>query len=245
MIPIKTNRSYTLIVTLLLILSPFINSKAQIPAPDKSESPYFFVITNEDKNALLPLKSTSATVNISGVIADVGITQEYKNESETALEAIYIFPASTRAAIYHMVMTIGERTIIARIAEKEQARQDYEDAKEQGKTASLLEQQRPNVFQMNVANIMPGDEIKVEMKYTEMLVPEEGVYSFIYPTVVGPRYSNSKDLADMGNNWVSNPYTPEGIQPLYNFDIDISLNAGMPLRDIGSPWLCFCGKRNF
>ena len=130
----------------------------------------------------LPLESTAAEVSIAGVIVDVKVTQVYKNTGKQAIEAIYVFPASTKASVYGMKMTIGERTIIARIQEK--ARQEYEQAKQEGKSASLLEQQRPNVFQMNVANIMPGDLIKVGLSYTELLVPTECVYEFSYPTVV-------------------------------------------------------------
>jgi Ca-activated chloride channel family protein len=90
-----------------------------------------------------------------------------------------------------MKMTIGQRTIVAKINKREEARKEYEQAKKAGKSASLLEQQRPNVFQMNVANIMPGDLIKVELNYTELITPEDGVYEFVYPTVVGPRYRTS------------------------------------------------------
>lgn len=200
---------------------------------DKTLSPYFFVKSDNPETDQLPLKSTSANVEIAGVIANVKVTQVYKNEGEKALEAIYIFPASTRAAVYDMKMTIGERTIQAIVMEREQARQDYEKAKQQGKSASLLEQQRPNVFQMNVANIMPGDEIKVELFYTELLVPEKGVYEFVYPTVVGPRYSNkSEDTASASDKWVANPYTTEGVKPMYTFDLQVKLNAGMPVKDI-------------
>ena len=81
------------------------------------------------------------------------MTQVYKNEGQKPLEAIYVFPASTRAAVYGMKMTIGERVIQAKISKREDARREYEQARDQGKSASLLEQQRPNVFQMNVANI--------------------------------------------------------------------------------------------
>ena len=122
------------------------------------------------------------------------VTQVYKNDGKKPLEAIYIFPASTRAAVYGMKMTIGKRVIEAKIKKRDEARREYEQARDAGKNASLLEQQRPNVFQMNVANIMPGDEIKVELKYTELLVPTDRVYEFVYPTVVGPRYSNAKSV---------------------------------------------------
>ncbi len=153
---------------------------------DRTLSPYFFVKSDDASVDQLPLKETSARVSISGVIADVTVTQVYRNQGTKALEAVYVFPASTRAAVYGMRMTIGNRVIEARIAKREAARLAYEQARDQGKSASLLEQQRPNVFQMNVANILPGDEVKVELKYTESLVPTEGVYEFVYPTVVGP-----------------------------------------------------------
>ncbi len=199
---------------------------------DKTLSPYF-VIVGEGETEMLPLLSTSAEVDIAGVIADVTVTQVYKNDGEDPIEAIYVFPASTRAAVYGMEMRIGERTIVAEIKEREQARQEYEDAKAEGKSASLLEQQRPNVFQMNVANIMPGDRIEVELKYTELLVPEDGVYSFIYPTVVGPRYSETQaeDATDR-DKWIANPFLEEGTMPTYDFDIDVNISAGLTIADI-------------
>ena len=128
---------------------------------DKTLSPYFFIKSDDPETDRLPLKSTTARVDIAGVIADVAVTQVYKNDGRKPLEAIYIFPASTKAAVYGMKMTIGERVIIADIRKRDDARKAYEQAKQDGKSASLLEQQRPNVFQMNVANILPGDVITV------------------------------------------------------------------------------------
>ncbi|MGA1868351.1 MAG: VIT domain-containing protein [bacterium] len=200
---------------------------------DKTLSPYFFVKSDDSAIDQLPLKSTSAKVNIAGVIADVVVSQVYKNEGEYPLEAIYVFPASTRAAVYGMKMTIGERTIVAEIQRKEEARESYEKAKQEGKSASLLEQQRPNVFQMNVANIMPNDEIKVELSYTELLIPTDNTYEFVYPTVVGPRYSDTPAaMAEPTERWVENPYLHEGEAPPYTFDIQITLSTGLPLQHV-------------
>jgi Ca-activated chloride channel family protein len=203
---------------------------------DRTLSPYFFVKSDDPQVDALPLRSTSALVNVSGVIADVQVTQIYKNEGMKPLEAIYVFPASTKAAVYGMKMTIGERVVLARISKREDARREYEQAREQGRSASLLEQQRPNVFQMNVANIMPGDEIKVELKYTELLVPTNKVYEFVYPTVVGPRYSNpSSETASPSHPWVRNPYLHQGERPPYTFDITVGLAAGLPIRELECP----------
>ncbi len=200
---------------------------------DRTLSPYFFVNSDNPDADRLPLKSTKASVNIAGVIADVLVTQVYKNDGRKPLEAVYVFPASTRAAVYGMKMTIGKRVIEAKIKKRDEARREYEQARDAGKNASLLEQKRPNVFQMNVANIMPGDEIKVELRYTELLVPTDHVYEFIYPTVVGPRYSNQKAAgASPSERWVENPYLHQGELSATTFDIDVAINAGMPIKDL-------------
>ncbi len=207
-------------------------------AQDASLSPYFLVKSDNPNTDQLPLLLTSANVNIAGVIADVTVTQVYKNEGTRPIEAIYVFPGSTRAAVYGMTMTIGDRRIVAKIKEKEQARQQYEAAKREGKTASLLEQKRPNVFQMNVANILPGDNISVELKYTELLVPTDGTYEFVYPTVVGPRYTNQSAAAPGADTWTANPHLPEKSQaeltadPPYLFDITTRISTGIPLQQV-------------
>jgi Ca-activated chloride channel family protein len=233
----KKNNGKKMLKGILILMS----LQAGIPActqqetgADKTLSPYFVVLGNDEQTDRLPLKSTTAEVNIAGVIADVKIRQTYKNEGKNVLEAIYVFPASARAAVYDMKMTIGEREIIAIVMEKQAARQTYEEAKQQGKTASLLEQMRPNVFQMNVANILPGDVIEVELSYTEMLVPVNSVYEFVFPTVVGPRYSNQTAEENPADQWIANPYTEEGIKPAYSFNIKTNISAGMPIKDIRS-----------
>jgi Ca-activated chloride channel family protein len=199
---------------------------------EKTLSPYFFVKSDDPGVDQLPLKSTSVDAKVVGVIADVIVVQVYKNEGKKPLEAIYIFPASTRAAVYGMKMTIGKRTIIAKIQERGEARRQYEEAKQQGKSTSLLEQQRPNVFQMNVANILPGDVIQVELKYTELLVPTNGTYEFVYPTVVGPRYPNQpSETALPSEKWVENPYFRQGESPTYTFDIAVNLATGLPIQN--------------
>ena len=199
----------------------------------KTLSPYFFIRSDDPETDKMPLKSTSAEVNIAGVIADVTVKQVYVNEGMNTLEAIYIFPGSSKAAVYGMTMKIGDRMIKAKIKEKEAARVEYETARKEGKTATLLEQKRPNVFQMNVANILSGDTIEVELFYTEMLESLDGIYQFVYPAVVGPRYSETPDTETNKNeNWVNNPYLHQGDSPPYTFNLKINVNTGMPIQKI-------------
>ena len=232
----KRSRKIIEFTLLVLLLTLTVTNAQETETSDQTLSPYFFIKSDDPETDRLPLKSTQVKVNIAGVIADVRVSQVYKNEGQKPLEAIYVFPASTRAAVYGMKMSIGERTIIAKVREREQARREYEKARQAGQSVSLLEQQRPNVFQMNVANILPGDIIKVELQYTELLVPTSGAYEFVYPTVVGPRYSNQPSVtAPASEKWIENPYLHQNVPPTYEFGITASISSGLSIHEVLCP----------
>lgn len=223
-------------------LLPLLAYEASSPseACEKTLSPYFMITSGYEAESeameLFPLEETKVDAVISGVIADVTVRQTYRNTGKSPIGAVYVFPASTRAAVHALRMTIGARTIEAVVKERTEARKTFEDARKAGKSASLLEQQRPNVFQMNVANILPGDRIEVELQYAEMLVPEHGTYTFVYPTVVGPRYSNRLAAAAPAmHRWVSSPFLGKGAPPVSRLRIAVALESGLPLKDVGSP----------
>ena len=225
--------------TLLLLCPIFLSidgfSQETEETEDKTVSPFFYIECTDSTVDALPLKSTNVYVNISGVIADATIRQRYINTGGKPLEATYVFPLSTKAAVYYLKMYIGDRIITAVVKEKEQAQQEYEEAIKNGQTATLLEQQRPNVVQMKVGNIMPADTIDIEIKYTELLTSVEGIYEFVYPTVVGPRYF-SPTTSDAGDStWVEIPYTHEGELPKHTFDIKVRVNGGVPISGISCP----------
>jgi Ca-activated chloride channel family protein len=206
------------------------------PIEDKSLSPYFAIENADPSIDPLPLASTNVKVRVLGVIAEVVVTQQYRNEGQVPLEARYVFPASTRAAVHAMNARIGDRLVTADIREKETARAEYAAAKREGRTAVLLEQQRENVFQMNVGNILPGDDVRVELSYTELLVPVDGVYRFVYPTVVGPRYNGPPGQeSHRPERWISMPYLRDGIAPQTSFALTVDLETPVPLRYIDSP----------
>ena len=203
---------------------------------DKTLSPYFFVEGGDPALDRLPLKDTRVDVAISGVIADVTVRQVYQNHGTRPLHARYVFPASTRAAVYGLTMTVGNVRTVAKIRERQQAQREFDTAKREGKSASLLEQSRANVFSMKVANVLPGDTIAVELKYTELLVPTDGVYEFVYPTVVGPRYSEQRESnASADDAFVKAPYTHEGEAPRSEFHLAGVVSTGVPVRELSSP----------
>ena len=228
----------------LVVLAPRVQAQDGA-APAKAESPYFFVKGAQPGVDALPLKSTDVQVNISGVIADVVVTQRYKNEGTVPIEARYLFPGSTRAAVHGLNVRIADRLVTAQIREKQQAKVEYEAAKKEGKTAALLEQHRPNVFQMNVANILPGEDVQVELRYNELLVPTGGNYQFVFPTVVGPRYAGTTSNAPTETTtgqplahaaaFLAQPVLKQGEASQSAFNLKVNLASPIGIQEIRSP----------
>lgn len=200
---------------------------------DSTLAPYFMIKGMDSSADRFPLKATNVTVNINGIIAETYVTQTYTNEGKNPINARYVFPASSDVTVHGMQMEIGNQVVTAQIKEREEAKQEFEQAKNEGKSASLLEEQRPNVFTMDVANIMPGDTANIELHYTELITPSEGIYEFVFPTVVGPRYmSSSEDASDDHNNFVGTPYLPDGKTPEAKYNITINLSTGVPITEL-------------
>ena len=229
----------------LVLLTPPARAQQPVDTAHKAESPYFFVQGAQAGVDALPLKSTEVRVDISGVITDVVVTQRYKNEGTQPIEAKYIFPGSTQAAVHGLNVRIGDRLVVAQIREKKQAQVDYDSAKKEGKTAALLEQHRPNVFQMNVANILPGDEVQVQLRYNELLAPTEGKYQFVFPTVVGPRYAGTAHQAASATTsgqplahaqgFPAQPVLRAGQPSTSAFNLQVNLSSPIGIQEIRSP----------
>ncbi len=137
----------------------------------------------------VPLKHTDVGARIDGYVSTVRVTQQFENPFSQTIEAVYVFPLPEDAAVSDFVMTIGDRRIRGVIREREEARQVYEQARRQGHAASLLTQERPNIFTQHVANIEPGRGIDVTMTYFSTLAYHDGWFEFVFPMVVGPRFN--------------------------------------------------------
>jgi Ca-activated chloride channel family protein len=200
------------------------NAQAAYQKNNPSESPYFLLREPAD----FSLQSTLVTVEVDGIMANVTVTQTYLNNNSPINEAVYVFAGSTRAAVHALDIRIGEREIQSKVKERDLARSEYEQAKKKGLMSGLLEEQRPNVFQMNVANILPGDEVKVVMRYTEWLEVREGWYAFVYPGIVGPRYTTQSE------GWVEQAVA-QLQQPPSHFNITASIKAGVAISQLNCP----------
>jgi Ca-activated chloride channel family protein len=162
--------------------------RAQGPEDETPGSGAMLAQIKEEK-VPLPLKHTDVKGRVCGYITTVEVTQQFQNPFGEKIEAVYVFPLPQNAAVNEFVMVVGERRIRGIIRERQEAEQIYAEARRQGYVASLLTQERPNIFTQKVANIEPGKQIDVNIKYFNTLAYADGWYEFTFPMVVGPRFN--------------------------------------------------------
>ncbi len=193
-----------------------------------------------------PLEHTSVEAEITGMLARVEVTQRFGNPYDEPIEAVYVFPLPDNSAVNDMVMRVGAKTIRAVMQTRAEARETYEAARAAGQRASLLEQERPNIFTQSVANIMPGDRIEVTLTYVQDLKYDHGAYEFNFPMVVGPRYIPGAPLAgpSSGDGWapdtnrapdasrITPPVLTPGNRSGHDISLHVRLNAMVPIQDL-------------
>ena len=214
------------------------------PEYDTPGSGAMLVEKGEEK-VPLPLKHTDVRGRVCGYIATVEVTQQFHNPFSEKIEAVYVFPLPQNAAINEFVMVIGERRIRGIIRERQEAEEIYREARRQGHVASLLTQERPNIFTQKVANIEPGKEIDVNIKYFNTLAYVDGWYEFVFPMVVGPRFNppgftDGVGAVGRGKHGLSGQKTEvQYLKPHERSGHDISLaidiDAGVRIEEIACP----------
>ena len=197
----------------------------------------------------VPLKHTGIKTEISGFVARIEVTQEFENVLPDAVEAVYVFPLPHDSAVDGMTMTVGEREIRAVIKERDEARKIYEQARNTGHTAALLDQERPNIFTQSVTNIPPNGTVQIKLSVLELLKYEAGTYEFAFPLVVGPRYipGNPTSAGDHGTmpnsdqvpdaSRISPPVAgvhTDDATAGHDVSMEVNLAAGVPVGDVES-----------
>lgn len=155
-------------------------------------------VQSEENASPLPLEHTDVNATVDGYIATVEVAQRFHNPYDEKIEAVYVFPLPQNAAVNDFLMIIGDRKIRGMIREREEAQRVYREAKRQGYVASLLTQERPNIFTQSVANIEPGESIDLHIKYFHTLAYVDGWYEFVFPMVVGPRFNPPGSVDGVG-----------------------------------------------
>jgi len=195
----------------------------------------------QEKEIPLPLKHTDVKGQISGYIATVEVTQQFGNPYDEKIEAVYVFPLPQNAAINEFIMVVGERKIRGIIRERQEAERIYKEARDQGHVASLLTQERPNIFTQKVANIEPGKKIDVNIKYFNTLAYVDGWYEFVFPMVVGPRFNPpgftdgvgavARGKAGISGQKTEVQYLKPGERSGHDISLTVDINAGVAIEE--------------
>ncbi len=201
------------------------------PTPEKD------VAAESTKTPQLPLRRIEYRTVVSGLMAQVRCVQEYQNDAAHSVEAVYVFPLPEEASITGCVMQIGERKVEAVLKGRQEARQEYDEAVAAGHHGALLEQERPNIFTMNVGGIEPGEEITVQIDYVQRVMWQDSGGRFRVPLVVAPRFiPGTPTTENKGDGWSpdtdevpdASRITPvvakEGVS--YTAEVNVSLSAG-------------------
>lgn len=182
----------------------------------------------------IPLKHTALRAGIIGPLCHVQVKQTFHNTHTRPVEAIYVFPLPEDAAVSHLTLQIGERTITGAIREREQAQHDYAQARDTGLGAALLEQERPNIFTVSVANIQPDEKVQVVLEFYDQVPYENDAFECVLPTVVLPRYVPEDPTATPDAGRLTTPLLPEGQRDGHTLSIHVELDVGK-LTSISSP----------
>ena len=175
--------------------------------------------------------NTKVSMNITGIINRVKVKQTFKNPDNYWTEGTYLFPLPENAAVDGLKMIIGQSIIIGEIKEKVEAKKIYEQAKKEGKKATLVKQNRPNLFTANVSNIPPLGEITIEIEYQQKVSYDNEEFAVTFPMVAPQKFFHNKanknlvQAVENKNNLVQRPV-----------DIDVSLKAGFEINNIESPY---------
>ena len=238
-------RSWFWILALLLVLQALPGPVSADEATPGAAQAGSLLWRMEQGYATATTLNTDVRMDISGLVARVKVRQEFRNEGGDWVEGIYVFPLPDKAAVDRMRLHIGDRFIEGEIREKEQAKKEYEQAKQSGKKASLVQQQRANLFTTSVANVAPGELVVVEIEYLEDIRYEDGRFSIRFPMTLTPRYIPGQALPDkQGNGWSADTdqvadaslITPPQLSRSTDHKISLTadVNAGMPLEIIAS-----------
>lgn len=191
--------------------------KGRVPSRSMNEERVTQGTLRTSTGLVLPLERTEVEAKVSGPVATVRVRQVFRNTSAVPIEAVYLFPLPHEASVFEMVMRIGGRTVRGVVKEKEEAKRAYERARSEGRAATLLEQDRPNLFTLSAANVPPGETIEVTLAYQERLAFDDGEWRFVFPMVAPERYApgapagragGTSEVPDLGR--VRPPSVPTG-----------------------------------
>ncbi|WP_308368535.1 MULTISPECIES: VIT domain-containing protein [unclassified Microbulbifer] len=194
----KRSRWLLFLVTALAVFIAAVGARAEqaVTLDDVESGDLLFNSAEQGRYTPAVHLASHARIEVRGLVAEVQLEQAFANRSDQWQEAVYVLPLPEQAAVNGLEIQVGERRIVGKVREREQAAQIYKAARAAGKRAALLEQQRPNLFTNKVANIAPGETIRVHIRYLQPVAYDSGTFSLRLPTTLTPRYIPGKVIED-------------------------------------------------
>ena len=188
---------------------------------------------------------TDIDIEVTGLLAYTLIRQQFLNDSGDWAEGRYVFPLPDDVAVESLRVVVGDRLIEGEIQERQQARITYEKARAEGRIASLVEQERANLFSTRIANIAPGELVEVQIGFRQRVDYRHGEFRLRFPLSMATPYVPNgaardeagspagRGLADDAEGLPNSPrLEPPLVGPLASTNpvsLRVELNAGMPL----------------
>jgi Ca-activated chloride channel family protein len=250
-VPRSIHLFFTLVIALVAAfarpaLSHTPEDGSAVQRPRDAESGRLFFRDDDQSTTPAPLLHTDVRIAVSGMVARSIVKQQFHNTGAGWVEGVYVFPLPKDSAVDRLRLTIGERVIVGRIEERQQAQRTYQQARAQGQRAGLVEQERPNIFTTSVANIGPGEKVTVEIEYQESLRYDQGRFALRFPLVVGPRYIPGEAVRVASTGWapvttevpdahrITPPVQHPSEGPINPVTIQVEIDAGLKLAAIES-----------
>lgn len=187
----------------------------------------------DGREAVAATHALDVRIEVNGLVAEARVTQRFRNDGREFLQGEYLLPLPEGAAVHALTLRIGERTIEGEIREREQARAEFAAAASAGQRTSLVEQQQANLFRTAVANVAPGEEVSVEVRYWQRVRFRDGRFELAFPLTYTPRYDVGVGVATSQSD-PRDDGTPESFGAGPATTLKVALHPGLPVQAVES-----------
>ena len=205
-------------------------------AEPQSECGLCFADVADGSRVVLPLESTEVVLDVQPGLMEAAVTQTFTNRTDTALEATYLYPLPPDATVTEFELRFRDRVVRSVVREKQQARVEYAAAKAEGKKAALLEQRDPSLFSTAVANFLPGETVKVVVRFIQPVALTAAGAEIRFPMTTGVKYFPADATPGKPGNAAPTPPKVDAaavaVHHYYAYDIEV---RGFPAGTITSP----------
>lgn len=180
-------------------------------------------LKSRDDDETVALQSVHAQGKLQGLMLRMKLRQVYRNSTSDNLECVYTFPLAWGSVLLGMAVELNGKRMTGTVVEKKEAETTYEKAIQSGDLPVMLERSGKDLYTANLGNILPGDEVVIELEYAQLLKLEGGMLRLSLPTTIAPRYGDEHSQGGLA------PHQTTAASPLAEYRLHVSLDIANPL----------------